>query len=210
MSENLSRIRFFTLNYSHLQGLRALPVGILAVYVSVWARDNHGPGVNLTWPILVTIGAVLSYGLIDRYYHLIYGRVRQTPQRRAREFAAALVFAILALIAFWLDNSFALPFSAFGLVFAGALFLDFWMATGPVRDRAFSIYPENAIAAMVILIISLVPAIGLDWWNFFGLESQLLSVFLVIGISIILSGLWGHIRMLRSLPLMEVNNDDAI
>ena len=43
------------------------------------------------------------------------------------------------------------------------------------------------------------------------MKSQVVSVFMVIGIVIILAGIWGHVRILRNLPMAEAKtNDNAV
>ena len=211
MSENLSQIRFFAENYSRLQGLRMVPYGMLMVFISVWAVYNHGPNADLSAPILAAIGAALLYWLIDRYYGRVYGRVKPTAQRKIREYTTSVAVGVVALLAFWLDVTFELPVSFIGLIFSATLFGDFWRATKSVRGKALAFYPENALAALLILIISILPLFGISWWQYFGLESQVVSVVIVNGIIMILAGSWGHLRILRVLPMVETKaNDNAI
>ncbi len=208
MTNELTKIRFAAANYSRLQGLREVPVGLLVVFVSVWAMYNHGPTANLTAPLLATIGAALLYWLTGRYYDRTFGRVKQTRGQRNREMAASVIFSALALLAFWLDTAVTLPFCALGLVFAAALFENFRRATESARSLAFALFPENFVAAVLILVVSILPVFGLDWWRVFGMQSQVVSVFLVIGVVIIVAGIWGHIRITRDLSVAEAKSDD--
>ena len=211
MSGKLSQIRFVTANYSRLQGLREVPVGMLIVFVSVWAIYNHGPSANLTAPFLAVFVAALLYWLTDLYYNRTFGRVKQTRHQRNREIIVSILFSVLALLAFWLDTAIEIPFCALGLVFAAALFENFWRATESVRSEAIALFPENLAAAILILVISILPLFGIFWWQVFGLKSQVVSVVMVIGIVIVLAGIWGHLRILRALPMMEAKtNDNAI
>jgi len=203
MQNRYTQIQFIAANYSRLQGLREVPVGMLVVFVSVWAMYNHGPTADLTAPLLATAGAALLYWLTGRYYDRAFGRVKQTRQQRNREFISSIVFSVLALLAFWLDAAIQIPVCALGLVFAAALFENFWRATESVRKEAISIFPENFVAAILILVISILPVFGLSWWQAFGMKSQVVSVFMVIGIVIILAGVWGHVRIVRALPVGE-------
>lgn len=208
MSVELSKIRFAAANYSRLQGLREVPVGMLVVFVSVWAMYNHGPTADLTAPLLATLGALLLYWLTGRYYDRTFGRVKQTRHQRNREIIASVLFSVLALLAFWLDTATQIPICTLGLVFAAALFENFWRATEAVRSEAFALFPENFAAAALILVISILPVFGISWWEFFGLKSQVVSVFMVIGIVIIVAGIWGHVRILRDLPMVEAKIND--
>lgn len=207
MPSHYTQIQFIAANYSRLQGLREVPVGILVAAVSVWAMYNHGPTADLTVPILLTVGAALLYWLIDRFYSNTFGRTQQTAKMRLWEISASILFGLLALLAFWLDTA-ELPFSALGLVFAAALFEDYWRAVHSIKERSFRLYPENAIAASLILVVSLLPLTGLAWWERLGLQSQVLSMLTVVGIVITFAGIWGHLRIVRILPAGESKSDD--
>lgn len=208
MQSHYTQIQFFAANYSRLQGLREVPIGMLVVFVSVWAMYNHGPNANLTAPILAVIGSALLYWLTGGYYTRTFGQVKQTRYQRNRETVASVVFSVLALLAFWLDTAVQIPFCVLGLVFAGAFFEDFWRATELVRKDAIALFPENFAAAILILIVSILPVFDLKWWQAFGMKSQVVSVFIVIGIVIILAGIWGHVRIIRALPVGEAKPDD--
>lgn len=208
MQDRYTRIQFIAANYSRLQGLREVPVGLLVAAVSIWAMYNHGPTADLSLPIILTLGAALLYRLIDRFYVNTFGRIRQTAKMRSWEITASILGGLLALAAFWLDTSQELPFSTLGFVFAAALLEDFWRATSSIKDRSFSLYPENLIAACLILILSLLPLTGLAWWERLGLRSQVLSMLTMIGILIVIAGIWGHLRIIRVLPVREVKPDD--
>ena len=211
MQNRYTQIHFIASNYSKLQGLREVPVGMLVVFVSVWAMYNQGPTSDLTAPLLAFIGSGLLYWLAGHYYDRAFGRVKQTPRQRKREFIASILFGLLGLLAFWLDTALLIPFCALGLVFAGALFENFWSATESVRKESIALFPENFAAAILILFVSILPVFGLNWWEAFGMKSQVVSVFMVIGIVIILAGIWGHVRILRNLPMAEAKtNDNAV
>lgn len=208
MENRYSQIQFIAANYSKLQGLREVPIGMLVVFVSVWAMYNQGPTANLGPPILATLGAILLYWLTGLYYDRTYGHVKQTPRQRKREIIASVLFSLMGLLAFWLDTAEIIPFCALGLVFAAALFDNFWRATESVRSQAFALFPENLAAAILIMIVSILPIFGLNWWEAFGMKSQVVSVFMIIGIVIILAGIWGHLRILRALSAVEAKTND--
>jgi hypothetical protein len=208
MRDRYARIQFMVANYSKLQGLREVPFGLLAAAVSVWAMHNHGPAADLTLPILFAIGAALLYWLIDRFYAHTFGRVRQTAKMRLWEITVSIFGSLLALLAFWLDITKNLPFSALGLLFAAMLFEDFWRATHSGIERALCLYPENFMAACLILVLSFLPLIGLAWWEKLGLRSQAVSMVVVFGILLVLAGTWGHLRMVHILSTLKVKSND--
>ena len=205
MQNRYAQIQFFAANYSRLQGLREVPVGMLVIFASVWAMYTQG---DLGAPLLAVIGAILLYWLIDRYYANVFGRIKQTPKMRKWELSASILGGLLALLAFWLDTARDLPVSVLGVLFAFVLFEDFWRATVILKERSFSQYPENLIAAFVILALSLLPLSGLAWWKIVGMRSQVLGMLFIIGILMVLAGIWGHIRIIRALPVGEAKPDD--
>ncbi|MGB8982102.1 MAG: hypothetical protein WCC12_09515 [Anaerolineales bacterium] len=204
MQDQYTQLQFIAANYSKLQGLRQVPVGLLVAAVSIWALDHQG---DLGLPIVLTLAAALLYWLIDRYYVNTFGRIRPTAQMRVWEITASVLAGLLALLAFWLDTAQDLPFSGVGLVFAAELFMDFWRATSSVKRRSFNLYPENLVAAGLILLLSLLPLTGLAWWEVLGLPSQLLGMLMIIGILLVVAGIWGHVRVTRALPAGEAKHD---
>ena len=205
MQNRYAQIQFFAANYSRLQGLREVPVGMLVIFASMWAMYNPG---DLGAQLLAVIGAILLYWLIDRYYANVFGRIKQTPKMRKWELSASILGGLLALLAFWLDTARDLPVSVLGVLFAFVLFEDFWRATVILKERSFSQYPENLLAAFVILALSLLPLTGLAWWKIVGMRSQVLGMLFIIGILMVLAGIWGHIRIIRALPVGEAKPDD--
>lgn len=204
MRNQYAQIRFIAANYSKLQGLRQVTVGLWVASVAVWSMDHQG---DLGVPILLTLAAVLLYWLIDRFYVNTFGRIRPTAKMRLWETTASVLFGVLALLAFWLDTARDLSFSAVGLVFAAEWFEDFWRATHSVPRRSFRLYPENLLVACLILLLSLLPLTGLTWWQILGLPAQVPGILVVIGILLVVAGIWGHIRILRVLPAREVKPD---
>ena len=205
MQVHYAQIRFIAANYSKLQGLREVPVGLFVTTVAVWSVEHQG---DLGIPILFALGAALLYWLIDRFYINRFGRIRQTSRTRSWELIASILFGVLALLAFWLDTARDLPFSVLGLVVAAELFEDFWRATQSIKGRSFGLYPENLIAACLIFVLSLLPLTGLAWLDSLKLPSQFLGMITVIVIFLILAGIWGHIRLLRILPAREAKPDE--
>lgn len=208
MKDRYVHIRYMAANYSRLQGLRAVPVGVLAVFVSIWALYNHGPSANLSAPILVAIAAALLYWLMDRYYKHAFGQVKQTSVQRKREWVASVAAGVLGFLAFVVDTTEVLSISALGLVFA-ASFLEYFLRADKAEWRNILIYfPENVAAAVLLVVISIVPLFGVFWWEYIGIRSQVVGVFLMSGIVILITGIWGHIRMTRALSPEEASSND--
>lgn len=195
MKNRYSQIKFLAANYSKLQGLRAIPVGLLCIFVAVWDNTRQG---QLDGPLVALIAALLLYWLIDIYYNRVFGQVKQSPHQRRRDAVISIVFCAAALLAFTFDTAQLLPISVLGLVFAAGLFIDWWI-TRSIHPDESTIFPENFIASVLILMVSVLPLIGIFWWEGFGIKSQMTGVFLVVGTIIILTGSWGHIRIARAL-----------
>jgi hypothetical protein len=83
---DLEKIRFLTVNYSRLQGLKAVPLGLLLFLTVLWTNARYGPAKDLTLPLLMLMGGMLLYAVIDRYYKKTYGRVEQAGHVYGIEF----------------------------------------------------------------------------------------------------------------------------
>jgi hypothetical protein len=208
MQDRFSQIQFITANYSRLQGLRAVPIGILAVFVSIWTLYHQGSNADLGAPILVAMMAMLLYWLTDRYYNHTFGQVKRTARQRTWEIVVSVGSGVLGFLAFVLDTAQVVPISAVGLVFAIS-FLEYFSRSNPSEWRTILIrFPENIVAAILILVLSLLPLFGIVWWKALGIRSQVVGVLLIVGIVIVLTGIWGHIRLVRALPAVEAKSDD--
>lgn len=204
MDNRYAQIKFTTLNYSRLQGLRTVPVGLLCLFVAIWDNTRQG---QLDGPLVALLVSLLLYWLINRYYNHVFGQVTQTPRQHRWAVALSIAYCVAALLAFALDTAEILPVCTLGLVFAAALFIDWWTVRS-VHRAAFTTFPENFIAATLITIVSLLPLFGISWWQGFGIRSQLTGVFMIVGGITTLSGIWGHIRTMRNLSTAEVKTDE--
>ncbi len=208
MQDHYAQIRFITANYSRLQGLRAIPTGILAVFASVWSLYNHGPTARLSQPILVALLAALLYWFTDRYYNRAFGQIKQTPRQRTREIVLSIGCGALALLAFVFDTAKILPISTLGLVLATS-FLEYFSRVDKSEWKKIPmLFPENIVAAILTVVISLLPWFGISAWDILGIKSQIVGVFMIFGIVIIVIGIWGHIRLLRLLPAREAQPNE--
>lgn len=205
MKDHYSQIQFIASNYSRLQGLRMLPVGAMVLFVAIWINARQG---DLGGPVLAVAGAILLYWLTDRYYTSVFGRVIPTPIQLRMELVISVTFSILAMLAFMFDTAEILPVSALGLIFAGALFVDFWVATRSVPGDALASFPENFFAAIVILAFSILPIFGISWWQSAGFKSQVNGILALDGLVLIIAGIWGHIRITRDLSAGEAKSND--
>jgi hypothetical protein len=207
--KDVKQTRFIATNYYNLQGLRMIPLGLCLVLVVLWANGIHGPTRDFLVPILVCAGSVVLVLAIDRYYLHTFGRVQRTPESRHLEWLIGIIGGILALGAFVLDVSVKLPVSALGLVFSAGLAADYIRMTWLVNGRFLLYYPLGAI---LMAGVSILPLLGLPgWWLACGLKNQIIGIAMAIGIFTMIAGIWGHIFLVRTLPLrQETNHDHAI
>lgn len=205
MTSELIKIRFMAANYSKLQGLRVIPVGLFVLFTAIW--DNAGLQGDLSGLCYSLIGFALLTWLADRYYVTAFGRIQQTSIQRKRDLILSIVSLVLALPAFAFDTARILPISVFGLVFAAMiLFMNFWQSSDSANEQSFARHPENLLFALLLLGFSLLPLAGLDWWKTFGLRSQETGMMTVLGTLLVIMGLWGHVRFVRILKLAGTDN----
>jgi hypothetical protein len=196
--KTVSEVRFVATNYSNLQGLRVVPLGLCLVLVSLWANSLQHPLKNLFVLVVSIVGSMLLLFAIDRYYLHAFGRVQRTPESRRLEWLVSLVGGILALGAFWLDASVIMPVSLIGLVFAVGLLADYIRITWLVKGRFLLYYPLGAILMAGVSVLPLLG--GSNWWQAWGLKNQMLGIAIAVGIYTIIAGIWGHVFLVRTLP----------
>lgn len=196
--QDSNEIRFVATNYSNLQGLRTIPLGLCLILVCLWANSLQYPIQDYWAPAAYMAGALLLFWVIDRYYLRSFGRVLRTPESSRLEVLVSVVSGILALGAFWLDTSFKLSVSLLGLVFAAGLLVDYVRITWLVKGRFLLYYPLGAI---LLAGVSVLPLLGAaHWWQACGLKSQMIGIAIAIGLFSIIAGVWGHLFLLRTLP----------
>jgi hypothetical protein len=216
--QDMHKIHFIAANYRSLQGLRAVPIGMLLLVVVIWANAQQGPASDLTLPIMAAVALVVLAWGIARYYQTQYGRVVTTPQQKRLETIRSILGGAAGLAAFILDTTVQPPFSCVGLVFAAAIAADLAAAfagdlllslktrTWRMQQLAKSRYllANTLISTAVLVVLSLPALFGLDgWWQWIGLRSHLLGILGAAGVILMVSGLWGHWAFVRLLPALE-------
>lgn len=200
--QNIHKTRFLAANYSNLQGLKSIPLGLFLPIVVIWANMQKGSASNLTLPILLSIAMIVLFIGIQRYYLTRFGRIDRTPNQKRMEVILGVLGGIIGLAAFALDTRFDLPVSTVGLVFAGAIVAEYlrmqWYAPGNY------LLPLSAASFVIMLVVSILPLLGLsNWWQLLGLRTQLLGVLFVAGLVIVINGLIGHWFFVQQLPSKE-------
>lgn len=200
--QNIHKTRFLAANYSNLQGLKSIPLGLLLPIVVIWANMQKGSASNLTLPILLSIAMIVLFIGIQRYYLTRFGMIDRTPNQKRMEVILGVLGGIIGLAAFALDTRFDLPVSTVGLVFAGAIVAEYlrmqWYAPGNY------LLPLSAASFVIMLVVSILPLLGLsNWWQLLGLRTQLFGVLIVAGLVIVINGLIGHWFFVQQLPGKE-------
>jgi hypothetical protein len=196
---DLEKIRFITLNYSRLQGLKAVPTGLLLVLIVLWTNAQTGRARDLSLPILWLIVGVVFYALIDWFYRRMYGRVEQTGRSLIVDVVFATAFGVVALGAEILDGKSWIPVSIFPLVFALGLMLDHVRMCRLAGVKHLTIFPAGLAFVGLLALSSFLPLLGTTTLKEFGFRSPLFLVYAVDGILIVLFGLAGHLYLVRSM-----------
>jgi hypothetical protein len=208
--KDLSRVRMITANFSMLQGLKMVPLGLLLVVVTLWANTLHGPARDFTFPGGCMVSAFFLYLLISRYYSRTYGTVQPTLAYRQSEWVRGLVGGIAGLVCFLIDVNLKPPVSMIGLLFAGTMIAEYIRLTWKMKSIPFLFY-SYLVAALVLALLSLLPAIGVVWWKAAGIRSLLLGVTTTAGLLFVIAGILGHFSLVQWLgPAEETNHEQRI
>ncbi len=205
----LDRIRMITVNFSTLQGLKMVPLGLLLTVISLWA--NFGTG---TWrrvvifPGACVVAAFFLYLLASWYYARYYGTVRPTAAMRRSQVIRGLLGGMIGLVAFLADITFKIPVSFIGLVLGlASLGESLWIS----RQTGVKVEPVSFGVAGLLAVLSLIPLAGANWWEPIGIRSLLIGVCVVTGILFVTQGIWEHTRLVRLLPQpREANHEQRV
>jgi hypothetical protein len=208
---HLEKVRFITVNYSRLQGLKAVPMGLLLFLVVLWANGQTGPARDLTQPLIWLFAAAVLSGLIDWYYRRTYGQVEQTRKTFWSDVALSTLFSMIALAALIIDVEIRTPVSLFALVFAAGLLLDYFRMLRLAGVKNMTIFPAGLLCIISMALSAFLPLLGEKTLAIFGFRSLLFLVYAIDGILTAVYGLAGHIYLVRSLaPAKEVSHEQPI
>ena len=203
--KDLDQIRMITVNFSTLQGLKMVPLGLLLTVVSLWANSGTGPRRDVLFPGACVVAGFFLYYLISRYYARVFGTVQPTAAMRRNEIIRGVLGGILGLAAFLADVTYKLPISFIGLVLGLApLGEHLWLS----RQSRVRVEPVIIGVTVLITILSLLPLAGVNWWQPLGIRSRLVGVCVITGIIFVALGIWEHIRLVKLLPPPEEANHE--
>jgi hypothetical protein len=196
---NLEKIRFITANYSRLQGLKAVPPGILLFLIILWTNDQTGVNRDLALPLTWLAAGIILYALIDWYYRRTFGRVEQPRGIYWMDVAFSTIFSVIAIGVFVVDTGGWIPVSIFALVFAAGLFLDYLRMIRLAGVNNLTIFPIGLLCIVEIALSAFLPLLGEHTLAVFGFRDPVFLVYAVDGIITVVYGVAGHLFLVRSM-----------
>lgn len=187
------RVQRVTTNYTSLQGLKMLPLGLWLCLEAIasfgwWPRYAHGRPLS---SLLTLCAAGALWLLVGLYYTRSFGRVKPKPQRLRQLLQTGIIVIVISLpwlfIAGFLDGALQSRVSILGL--AVAILLALGWIVGNLQEH-------YAVTAAIIAIISLLPLVGIIPGG------QRSTLTIIIGVSLITCGVLDHIQLVRGLGIL--------
>ncbi|MEN8172170.1 MAG: hypothetical protein ABFS03_04745 [Chloroflexota bacterium] len=202
---NIQQVRTLTTNFSTYQGLKGVPLGLLLSIISLWASAQTGPAKSILFPLSCSLVFIYLYWVVHRFYMRIFGTVMLTRKQKMVEVLRGFVLGTAALAAFWIDVSLQPAFSMLGLVFAGSFLLEYLRIHQQSKERLLLFYPA---AALFLILLSVLPIMGINWWNPLGIKALIIGICTVAGLLIAVLGVLVHISLENILQQpMELNHE---
>jgi hypothetical protein len=192
MMQKQSHVRSLTTNFSFFQGLKGIPLGLLLMVLSIWASAQTAPGPALFFPIGSVVVLLGLYWIVYRFYQQVFGVVVQAKRRKTASTIREGLIGAAALAAFWIDTSLSISISVLGLIFAGAMLVDYGRVPGKTGNRLLWFYPAGAL---LMLSLSLIPFFNLTWWETLGFKALLYGITAAAGMLFIILGVATHIAL---------------
>lgn len=198
MPEDQERSKIIIRYYGMLQGLKAIPFGMLLFILAFQDLGWLGEAGNcsVTLPLFLVMLAFLF--AIDQYYVNHLGRVK--PVNRRTQMQETTVFLSIFALVIVLENFLQPPFSLLGVAVGG---LFFWIGINSKR------YYYLPLGAMVVI------ASFLPWFLAVPLTDPVygsLGVMLkmVFGLVIMLAGVIDHFMLMRALKQFDQKSNNAL
>ncbi|MCK4741647.1 MAG: hypothetical protein KAS80_05140 [Anaerolineales bacterium] len=199
--KNIERVWFVTSNYSSLQGLKILPLGVW-LYLEAAGNFSWIPLYTHNRPISSLLLLCIACGgwlIVSHWYNRVFGYVGPTKQGVLKFTWTSIMVVVVSfpwlLISGVIDGALKPPVSALGLT--ASFLLALWWAVGRLPKH-------YAIAAALIAIVSILPLFGIvskDQY-FSGLIS------LVFGTILIMVGILDHLQLVHKLGDSPAGHDD--
>ena len=193
---DLRKIHYITENYTSLQGLRIIPLGILVLLQTVmiyssWSNPLLDQFFNFVGLTLISF----AQAFLSRYYQRRYGMAQPSIEQLLRVFIWFIIAFILMLFSLQIETINAPVINVPGIALAFVIFLYWW------PRRPFAIY---YLALSILLLLSgflplthILAGTRLMQDNGFMLSQVLLSLTFIIG------GLCDHLVLTHSLTLQD-------
>lgn len=200
---NTNQIRSLTANFSNLQGLKGLPIGLYFIFLAGYNLGWFGSSNDRGLPMIVLALALVSFFPIRAAYGRRYGKVVPTRRYHVREILYVVVAVILIFLAMMLDSiltyTVGLTFSLQALAW-GLFFLSFawWL------NRA-----HYVLYFLVFVALSFLPVLGLveKAWLFDYVEGYI--GWMVLGLTLIVGGVVDHLYIVGNLRAAGEVTDGA-
>jgi hypothetical protein len=197
---DLQKIRFITANFSALQGLKHIPIGLFMAYAAVFDDAQTGRAArDLTVPCLLTPVFILLYAIIHVYYRRNFGRVESSRPPRAMDAVILLGFLAIAWGAFAVDTLERVPVSFFAIFFALVLFLGQWGMVRQSGGKYPVAVPAGWICIALVFLSAFLPLLGGKAAGVFGFHSAFTLVSVGVGFLFALYGFFDHLFLVRAM-----------
>jgi hypothetical protein len=198
MREDLDRIRFLSQNFSALQGLRSVPVGI-ALILNAWLSRFYSPaGGNATAVgcgacLLVLAGLFFLHRSIGSYYDHRLGRVEPRPGPWSGWWGALTAYLAFCALS-WVEMRLQPPLSVASLAVAAG-FGAAWLKARPQGLRR-----HYAVIAAGFLCLSLLPLFARpSTFDLRGPFRYWAILQTALGVALLAAGFLDHVELVRNL-----------
>ncbi len=203
----LRRIRFVTANFSALQGLTLVPIGLFLMYAYAFDDAQIGrANRDLTVPCLLLPLTVLAVGLIRLYYARTFGRVQSEKRAEAKDLAVILGFLAVGWGAFAVDSLKSISVSLFAFFLALVLLLAHVNMARKADSNPLKVFPAGLVCIGLVFLAGFLPLAGSSAANVFGLHSAFSLAGAAVGGLYALYGVMSHLFLVRSLPSARSEN----
>jgi hypothetical protein len=188
---NLKQIRYVTQNYSSLQGLKLLPLGLWLLFISLFTSE-------LRWVISTLLLAIVLTWLVGIYYNRQFGQVRSLSSPSWKFVLVGLLALALLAASAAIDHYVVLPVSLLGLTIAMGLIVS-WLQPA-YRPRLH--YP---VMALLIAGTSVLPLLGIAPGNptLYPIAVLYMSMMLFL----LIGGLFDHLLLVRAFKALPEEED---
>jgi hypothetical protein len=210
--EDFDRVRFLTENYTQLQGLKWIPIGLYFLFYGAFSllffdepffNEPFYGTIQASLAVLLTVSVVAGvlwlHRVAGRYYERRYGHVRHRPWYEDRQ-PLSVVLGICVLLVLFLVNWIVHPPVDLALLaFGTAMFVSCW------PDRRFRLH--YLIMTALFVGASFLPLLGV-WSTNLMQEPSTGNVFtLFFGLYYVVGGIFDHLLLVRTMKSIPEEGD---